>query len=965
MRRHLYKGIKKNFKLLSIVIVIAIILGFNYNYKTIKEASAASQSKPSFTINNVTFNPEKPKVGEDITVTGTITPKDFTMDVPENDIVLVLDVSGSMNEVYCYNCKEYGQSSYWSWKHDYLHKVSSDSKLKQLKEAANNFIDKMKEVPNLKIGIVAYSSKAWVNPNGYDGNIRTRSLDIYDTKGEPLYHKVPDYNIGNKSLLDINDHNLSKMINSLTGLGGTNTGEGIRKGIALLDSGGNNAKKTLVLMSDGLPTFYSVKGSSYDEYTNIDFTDPNYRGNGSDDNNGINLQYAKTIGNKVKEKSYKAFTIGYGLNYDGNNKMKQIHNSMTGINLSNSTDENYNEENGFFATSDGAIDGVFNTIADKILKEYTIDNGVFTDTMIDGFDLAIGSHTVSIPNMEYKSDGIAKEGKLTYTCEPYNFSFIIRASKSGSFENIFNNSKISFPWNGETIECQMPKIGIVIQDNRLPDIEASLASEKNINIMPNEECQIRYEIDAKSFQYNDSMNQSLDKNVVILFDTSKGMDLNKLQQFKNGGFNKLLSDSLLQAQRTKYCIITYDSVATVKNPRSYQNFKGNENDTTNLIQDTNSINEEVIKKLSTSESSERNVGLALEKASDVLNEDKTNAEKYILLVSSGDVNYNSKQIDTFKEKNSMFKVLSLAIGSNNGDKPEQFLYNFHKELAGEKSAESSKQGGNYFVSPGTENNNDINDSIMLAIAERIRSTGDRMNYTFHVEMNFDLGNDISLVSGLKNVEGTKYKTEFDVTYEYNSTTNEFISQPINDVAFNIKANKISKLSKFGDVNTIKYQGITELIEKNIETPKIKALTTDMHHGVYNGIDDDRNIKIDESTHSYAKGSTITMGGKVKFYEDTVLKLEVDAKVQLVQPISVYKVVDGELVLIKQIDVSNDKKTYDISISSSEADASRDILIIYTCKIMDDADGELTNSISNDYERKDAILKIGDELPELF
>ena len=97
MRRHLYKGIKKNFKLLSIVIVIAIILGFNYNYKTIKEASAASQSKPSFTINNVTFNPEKPKVGEDITVTGTITPKDFTMDVPENDIVLVLDVSGSMN----------------------------------------------------------------------------------------------------------------------------------------------------------------------------------------------------------------------------------------------------------------------------------------------------------------------------------------------------------------------------------------------------------------------------------------------------------------------------------------------------------------------------------------------------------------------------------------------------------------------------------------------------------------------------------------------------------------------------------------------------------------------------------------------------------------------------------------------------------------------------------------------------
>lgn len=978
MRGNLDKGIKKNFRFLSIIIVIAIILGFNYNYKTIKEASAASQSKPSFTIDNVTLNPEKPKVGEDITVTGTITPNDFTMDVPENDIVLVLDVSGSMNdniEIQCTNERVRKWIPSWFggyWVDDYCeeHKVSGNhtyksSKLNELKKAANNFIDKMKDVPNLKIGIVAYSSKAWVNPNGYNGNTTTNSLGY----GR---HDVPNYSLEGNSLLDINNPNLINMIDNLKGLGGTNTGEGIRKGIALLDSGGSNAKKTLVLMSDGLPTFYSVNGTSYDEYTNIDFTDPNYRGNGSNDDNGDNLQYAKTIGSKVKEKSYNAFTIGYGLNNDGNNKMKQIHNSMTGINLSNSTDENYNEEKGFFETSDGAIDGVFNTIADKILKEYTIDNGVFTDTMIDGFNLTIGSNTVSIPSMVYKSDGISKDGKLTYTCEPYNFSFIITASKSGVFENVFNNSKISFPWNGETIDCQMPVKKLEVEDNSLPKIQAILDSEKNITVKPNEDAEVRYKIDAESFQYGDIGNQSRKKDVVILVDTSSSIS-SALTQLKNAGFGKLVNDPQLTTLKTKYCIITYDSTATIKNPKynpKDPNFKDYDGDTENLKQDVSALDNSIIKNISATNSSERNIGQALKKAYSVLGEDDDDFDKYILMISSGNVKYESEDIQDYIGKSNI-KFLSLAISSQNGDNPQEFLYDIHEKLAGEKSADLSNNGGNYFI---CRDNNDITNNIMPAIAEKIKSSNIKKDYEFDVSLVFDIGDDIIITDGTIPDKYGKFNINVRVNYQYDDVAKEFRAKQSDNIVFRIKPKGVGKTCEFGQDNVLSYEGLVNTFNKNITTPTITCIADDLHHGIYEGKDSNGKYNIYESDNegtlrNYSPNSIINFGIKTQIYSDDKLTLKIGDQADLQDKIYIYEIINDRLNLINDIDTEHDKKEYSIEINNgdNQYSAERNILIRYTCKIKDNSSGKLTNTITNQYKTsKDINITIsGDDLPELF
>ncbi|NME83044.1 VWA domain-containing protein [Clostridium sp. SM-530-WT-3G] len=970
---------KKNiFKFLSIVLVAAIIIGFQVgmNLKT----KAAERTEPSFSISDLKYTPENPIVGEDITVTGKIIPNDFVTSVPENDIVLVLDVSGSMErdypyvnhhievktvyrsflfydyEYYCYDCGKYVDKNH---RNEYV----ENGKLKELKKAANNFIDKMKSVPNVKIGIVAYSDYAWVNPNGFWGYSRTRSLDVSS------YHDVPDYNLQGDFLLDSTDRRLSQMVNGLSALGGTNTGEGMRKGLKLLETGNKSAKKTMVLMSDGLPTFYSVKDRGYDYYTQENFSYPDYRGTGNSDEDEKCLNYATTIGDKIKQNSFNAFTIGYGLDDDGNKKLKKIHESMVGEEFSENS-KSY-EENGFFATSTGAIDSVFNIIGNKILDEYSVDDGFFHDEMVDGFELAIGSEKVSIPSMKYKKVGEVKNGKVTYHCEPYEFSIVIKGGKSGEFENIFDRAYISFSWQDKTIRTSMLDMGISIDDNKLPNIRAELISEQKVRLDPNASSSVTYKINAESFQYEDTANQSFKKDVIILVDTSSGMDSQKLNQFKNGVFNKLLSDNTLRAT-TKYCVITYNSTATIKNPdneQNYQNYKDVEGETENLKQNPNRINDLVIKNLAISEISNRNIGDALEKAADVFNEDKDKSDRYLLLVSSGNVEYTSQNIEDFKKKVDNFEVLSLAIGSNNDNSnPDTFLYNVHKDLSGEESAQlvSNNTEGKYFVSSGKENNNDINNTIMSQIAEKIKSNGQKRNYEFNVSLKFNLGNDIDLISGLTSSNGNYYTANTKVVYKYNSITKEYEAEPTNDIAFEVKPNKIGQKCKFGSDNTISYNGITDFIERNIgKTPEFIIESENIQHGIYQGREYSGSYNLDESNnHTYYKGSMATMGIKAEVYGTEPLTLTIGNNATIQDKIRIYNTETGQL--INTINTSSDSRSYSIPITDIISEDKKNIFILYTVKINNNASGKLTNRVTTyNGTYKDAEINIGGELPDLF
>ncbi len=992
MKNRIIKLIKKKgFKLLSIILAISLIstMIFFNNVRSM----ATTPDKPGFTISNISFDPSEPEVGEDIAVSGRITPTDFEIPVPPKEIVLVLDVSGSMDDIgLCSNERIHYSGEYYQYKNgawrktkgttdDYCaehHKVgehdstATTNKITQLKNAAKDFIKTMNGVPNLKIGIVAFSSRGFVNPNGRNyGNSYINCVDKYNDA------EITNYKFSDKTMLNSNDSELSTIIDSLVALGGTNTGEGLRQAANILQQGDKNANKSIVLMSDGIPTYFSVdrnNSNNYNYYLDIDGNQVGSDakpylgglGNENDENNNErSKEYAKQIGGKLKGIAQNVYTIGYGLgshNSDGNKNMNEIHESMGG------------KANTFFATDVGAIDTVFQNIATQIINNYDIKGGILTSRMLDTFGLALGGQTVSIPDINYKKDDAnSTASTIRYHAEPYTFTFKIKASKSGDYSNIFKDSYISFPWNNGTFSTAMPNCSIKVVDNKLPNIEANL-KEKNPIVSLGQDVTVTYEIKANSFQYKDDSRQLLPKDVVMLFDTSVGMK-DKIGQFINGSFNDLLNNVQLKNTHTKYSIITFNSVATICDPTKYQNFRPDSNyDTTNLKTDTTAINDYVVKNLKSSESTDRNIGLALQKADGVLSEDTGKVNKYILLISSGPVTYTPNDIQALKEKG--YIIISLAIGTQNSSQnPQTFLYDVHKDLAGEVSASSSASGGNYFISPGTDNNNDIANSIMSNIAKKIIDIGDRQSYVFDdVYLNFEMGENFKDIQGLESIGNSKYRVKVPkVVYNYDKNTNQYIADPINDIIFKFKPGGTSLL--FGNLHTITYTGITGGIDKNISVPMITVKSGEVKHGVYKGIAEDTKVpNIEDPRGPFPKGSAVTFGAyidgamnnntitlKFDYGNDPNAKPVIDSS-----KIKVLKIVNGEPVDTGYTSsIENGIYTY-TPLDLPESGAK--ILILYTEVLSKNAntDTKYTNVLKGPgIPDTNATITVGSDLPDLF
>ncbi|NFG41603.1 VWA domain-containing protein [Clostridium botulinum] len=547
------------YRAVSIFLLVTLISTFvNMTLINVKADNSVGD-KPSFEIQIDEAEPNPALVGEDIIIKGKIIPKPFEMEMEsqKKEIVLVLDTSGSMDEKtgkactnnrdwYCttHNSSDpYHSENFFyphNWINDYCKEhrkvgehygsYSENTKMEELKKAANNFIDKIKNIPDLKISIVNYSSEATINPCGYNGYKNSRSVEEY------RYHTIPDYKSLVTKFLNSNDNTLHSMINGLKALGGTNTGEGLRKAEYMLEHGDEDAKKTIVFMSDGLPTFYSVLESSdlwgnkyYYNYNLIDDTSPKYAGTGNSDVKGYCKKYAKNIGEIIKNNKSNAFSIGYGLgdkSSDANKIMKEIHYSMGGV------------SEDFFVTDAGAIDKIFSQIADKIKESYTIDNLEMNMNFKpeDGFNLKAGGNTVKLNNIIYKKAS-EKGGFIRYEADEVPFQFVIKGSKVGEYENIFKYSSSKFLWKDaeEPIPITIDNSLIIkIKDNVLPNIQVKLISEKNINSKNiNEEIEVKYEIITKSFKYN--VDSSL-----IVSDAQLNFDLgNNFQLIEAGSLEKI------------------------------------------------------------------------------------------------------------------------------------------------------------------------------------------------------------------------------------------------------------------------------------------------------------------------------------------------------------------------------------------------------------------------------------------
>lgn len=948
----------KRFKLLTLLVLLGLVFTAIY-YQGVK-TMAAFPDKPGFTINNVIFDPKEAKVGEDIEVTGTIIPSDFEIPMPSKEIVLVLDVSGSMDgevEFECKNerityCTEHESSDpnhsgrRHNWVNNYCveHNKSENhksTKIVELKKAANNFVDRMKDVPNLKIGIVAYSSKSWINPSEKDGNESTHSIDTSDK------HDIPNYQSVGSELLDIKDGRLSNMINSLEALGGTNTGEGLRKAEYMLRYE-NNASKTIVLMSDGLPTFYSVKGSNDRRYyTNIDNTNPYYAGNGSNDNSGDCLDYAKTIGGLIKDKGYNVFSIGYGLNNDGNNKLSQIHESMGG-NASSNVAEN---EKTYFATDTGAIDTVFQNIATQIINNYDIKNGIFKSHMINGFQLAGGENTVSIPDIQYKKDEANSDSnKIRYHAEPYEFSFKIKASMAGYYSNLFQDSYIEFPWNEETISYVMPESNIKIVDNKLPNIEATIKEVKTSPCELGDEVEITYDIKPQDFIFNDMSSQLVPKDVVIILDTSSSMKVPIDGNGNGAGGGPLIStlevdllkNHILYNKNIKFGIVTADSSSVIKSN----------------LKDGSSLHD-IVKNIDASSSTTSNMKLAMENANKVLSGtgSRSDANKYVVIISMGELRNEDEGVKELLDKG--YNIISMTFESSDNNN----LESYHEKLITNGNFGDIEE--NYLISG--DKHIEIKNS-MDAIATKLKDEIYR-KYNFNdVKLNFDLNGNFDVVSGLEGSEDKRFAKVPNIEYINN---NGVWKANQTTVSFKIKPNKIGTL-KFKDnndinnlSNTISYTGITEDINKAIETPIIKVLSPiQVIHGIYKSIDSGE-LELDKTGKHFVKESIVPMAASFEFDANTTIELKIDENISIVGDIDICKINNNGTFSILDSISNNNSITYTKSINNGFTVGDK-VLILYNAKLPNKV-GSYRNYIEvGDLEPVPAIVSTKDEkLPDLY
>lgn len=461
---------KKMPGILCVIIAIAIVFASIAEIEAMADDNAVSvksninnEIKPQINVNYLGSTPESPMVGQDFTVRYEIDPLPFYNNTSgEKEIVLVLDRSGSMKD---------------------------NNKMKNLKTAATKFIDsltvttddgKTPKITNLKIGIVDFSTY---------GNVKS---DLIEVTSETEVNKE-------------NGKKLKGIINNLVADGGTNTGDGLRKGAYLLDKSNQVANKSLIFMADGEPTYYSYqKGSKQvwncicsflctlntcnetnpcernhingkcrfinqnveEYYTKLDDTNPSQGGSGSLDKDGKSLKYATTVGNIIKEKKYNVFSIGYGLNDSGNDKMKTIHESMGGISSGG--------DSTFFATDTGAIEAVFEQIADTLKKSYAINDVNLTlnlgesITAVGGFETPDGKGgTIKIKPIIY-----TRNDNNQYTAEKQIIEITVRADKEGEVPLLDGSSKITYTdINGNKQEITVGNGTIIVRPFSIEEAE--------------------------------------------------------------------------------------------------------------------------------------------------------------------------------------------------------------------------------------------------------------------------------------------------------------------------------------------------------------------------------------------------------------------------------------------------------------------------------------------------------------
>ena len=494
---------KKKFKIISIITTLFVITTL-ISIKGLK-VKANISDKPDFDIEISV--PETAIVGEDIVVKGQIIPKPFEIDIENIDTEIIMIIDRATN---------------------------SNGEFNPFRNSLSNCIDDLNLNGNVKLGLIDYS----------------------------IYANI--FKDEDKSLFDKND--IAKAIKNLSNdkNGYSNTGEALRKAAYLMESPESDGieNKIIVLISDGSPTARTVYVDGNNEYPYIDINKENYvdaQIKTSKSEYTKDIEYAKTIGNIIKEKGYTVYTVGYNTDDNGKSVLRDIHKSMTGYNLDN---EENDKKNRFYIMKDKkfTVEEIFNLIEKDILETYTINNVNMNINFTDSFSLNIGGNTVNLSNINYKLVSTSN-GKAIYEADSIPFEFVIKANTVG-YQKIFDKVTINYPWKDSIEKIDINKeLFITVKSNELPSISAKFISKDKLEVKKDQEIAVEYEIIPEDFTSSLLSTESgkIDEAIFITDLTQTMKNNNRFSIFQNSLTNKVLNEP--QLDLTKFGLIGYsDSV---------------------------------------------------------------------------------------------------------------------------------------------------------------------------------------------------------------------------------------------------------------------------------------------------------------------------------------------------------------------------------------------------------------------
>ena len=331
--------LKKNSKILLLLVAIISLFGFSMIFAS-DEPGKITISKSATKIYDDASD-DNLKKGRNAKVTLTVNGNPYTTSqtsMSKLDIILVLDNSGSM---------AYGSRG----KND----NSTPSRIASLESTANDFINTMLDKDgNVQIGLVTFSK------------------DVNTSVSFSNYSKKND---------------LTTAINGMTADGGTNLQAGIEQAHDLLDGGRNDAKKMVIILTDGIPTYFNTNKQVSDRSIKITCGDGSYDKASNWDTSGSYRCPDKTTPSAAAEqelddlkKDYSTadiYTITFGEEEEAASKLEKINPVETTEN------HTYKNEKALDANQ---LKKLFENISQS-LKNVLATNGVVTDTIPSDFSL--------------------------------------------------------------------------------------------------------------------------------------------------------------------------------------------------------------------------------------------------------------------------------------------------------------------------------------------------------------------------------------------------------------------------------------------------------------------------------------------------------------------------------------------------------------------------------------------------